>query len=149
MTVKGLSLLKNLEGFRNHPYLDNANPPVPTIGYGNTFYTDGTRVTMADPPISRKDATALLLKVVAKFEKGVRKHVQVYLEPHQWDALISFTYNVGAEAFRTSTLLKVVNNDPQDYFEIERQMKRWNKSGGRINNGLITRRAREFQYYGG
>lgn len=145
MTLKGLSLLKSLEGFRNHPYLDSAN--IPTIGYGNTFYLDGTRVTMKDAPITQRQATDLLESVVERFEKEMKPSIKVKLKDHQWDALVSFTYNVGVHAFKTSTLLKVVNKDPEDYAEIERQMLRWIKAGGKDNKGLRKRRNREFYYY--
>jgi len=145
MTLKGISLLKSFEGFRNFPYLDQAG--VATIGYGSTFYLDGTKVKMTDAPITQRQATDLLEAVVAKFERDVRSYVKVKLEDHQWDALISFAYNVGSGAFKSSTLLKVINKNPNDFAEIERQFGRWIKAGGKDNKGLKKRRNQEYYYY--
>jgi lysozyme len=142
---KGLSLLKKLEGWRNHPYLDSAN--VATIGYGNTFYMDGKRVTMLDEPITQAEGEKLLQSILGHFEKGVKEAtMSVCLQPNQFDALVIFAYNVGIGAFKGSTLLKRVLANPDDE-DIKTQFLRWNKAGGRVNKGLIKRRNQEIWLY--
>ncbi len=145
MTLKGLALLKQLEGFRNHPYLDSVG--VPTIGYGNTRYDTGEKVKMTDRPITIREATELLETIVATFEADAKKRIKVDLDSNQMDALIMFAYNVGSQAFADSTLLKVVNNDPNDFEGIKRQFLRWVYAGGKESKGLRKRRNREFYYY--
>ena len=145
VTDKGLHLLKKLEGWRNHPYLDSAG--VATIGYGNTFYLDGTRVTMQDDPITQAEGEKLLKSILAHFEKGVKDATaSVYLEPNQFDALVIFAYNVGLHAFKSSTLLKRVLVNPDDE-DIKYQFSRWNKAGGVELKGLTKRRNQEAWLY--
>ncbi len=134
ISSKGIALISKLEGFRSKPYLDSAN--VATIGYGSTFYLDGRRVKMTDDPISKDDAHRLLSIVANKFAVSVDKYVTTCLNQNQFDALVSFTYNVGSGAFKNSTLLKVVNKDPNNYDEVNRQMLRWVRAGGKVLDGL-------------
>lgn len=136
---KCVDLVKEFEGFRAKPYLCSAG--VPTIGYGSTFYADGTKVTLADPPINRADAEYLTRLVLDKFADKVKKLVKVDLTTNQLSALISFTYNLGVGAFRSSTLLKVINRGDLD--EAPTQIKRWNKAGGKVLAGLVRRRQAE------
>ena len=150
MTIddKGLDLIKRHEGMRNHPYLCPAN--VPTIGYGTTFYPDGTKVTLNDKPITIFEATQMLKTVLAQFESKMRDLVHKELTQNQWNALISFAYNVGLQNFKSSTLLKRINNDPCDE-DIRYQFSRWNKA--RVNGvltplkGLTRRRKEEAELY--
>lgn len=148
ISKEGDALIKKYEQFRNHPYVDAVG--VPTIGWGNTFWEDGTPVKMTDAPITRQRANELHSYWVRMFEDAVEKYVRQPLCQYQFDALVSFVYNVGIENFRTSTLLKRVNNDPEDP-DIQTQFKRWNK--GRVNgqlvvlNGLTKRRNEEAYLY--
>lgn len=144
ISEKGLDLIKKYEGFRNHPYLCPAG--VATIGYGNTFYGDGTRVKMTDPPVTKKTADALLRTIVAHFERGVNELVKKEITQSQFDALVSFAYNVGLHALKTSTLLRKVNLDP-DHQEIGFEFRRWNKAGGKVLKGLSKRRNEEAWLY--
>lgn len=144
ISKEGLDLIKKWESYRNHPYLCPAK--IPTIGYGNTFYEDGTRVTMIDPPVTRERAERLLLNVVQQFENGVNDLVKVGLTQNQFDALVSFSFNVGLTALRNSTLLKLVNINPNDP-GISAQFARWNKAGGQVLKGLSRRRADESWLY--
>jgi len=144
ISKKGIDLIKKYEGFRNHPYLCPAD--VPTIGYGTTVYPDGTKVTLDDPPITMLDAIQILYTMVERFEKGVNSLVKVELKQEQFDALVSFAYNVGLGAFGDSTLLKRVNNDPDDQ-DIKYQFSRWNKAGSQVLKGLKKRRNEESWLY--
>ena len=136
---KGLALIKQFEGFSAKPYLCPAG--VPTIGYGATYYPDGRRVTMADRPVSEADATAMLRSMLASYEAGVSRYVQVPLTQGQFDALVSFAYNLGLSALKGSTLLRLVN--ARDYAGAAAQFGRWNRAGGKVLPGLTRRREAE------
>lgn len=135
----GLSLIKEFEGFSAKPYRCPAG--VPTIGYGATYYPDGRRVTMQDRPVTEADATAMLRSMLASYEAGVSRYVQVPLTQGQFDALVSFAYNVGLSALKDSTLLRLVN--ARDYAGAAAQFARWNRAGGKVLPGLTRRREAE------
>lgn len=135
----GLNLIKQFEGLRLKPYLDAVG--VPTIGYGNTFYENGQKVSINDAPITEQRATELLRLVVAKFEKGVSGCLKVEVTQNQFDALVSFAYNVGLGNLQKSTLLRLINQG--NFKAAAEQFTRWNRAGGRILNGLTRRREAE------
>jgi lysozyme len=141
---KGIALIKKFEGFLPCPYLCFAG--VPTIGYGNTFYEDGRKVTLSDKCISEKKADRLLRVVVQKFENGVNDLLTTEVGPEQFSALVSFSYNVGLGALRRSTLLKKVNANPCDP-TIGAEFLKWNKAGGKVLKGLTRRRTEEVELY--
>ena len=130
------------EAFRERPYLCSAG--VWTIGFGTTFYEDGTPVKEDDKSIDRHEAFRLL-KSKVKTEFDINKDVTVELTQNQFDALTSFAYNVGMGAFRSSTLLKKLNNG--DYIGVSNEFERWNKSKGKVMPGLVSRRAREKELF--
>ncbi len=136
---KCIDIVKKFEGFRFKPYSDVVG--VPTIGYGSTFYADGTRVTLKDPPISEADAEYLTKLVLNKVATRVDKLVKVSLSTNQFSALVSFTYNLGVGAFSKSTLLKVINREELD--KAPEQLMRWTKAGGKVLKGLVRRRQAE------
>ena len=136
---KGLALIKSFEGFSARPYLCPAG--VPTIGYGATYYPDGRRVTMQDRPVSESDASAMLRAMLASYEAGIARYVQVPLTQGQYDALVSFAYNLGLSALKNSTLLRLVN--ARDYAGAAAQFGRWNRAGGKVLPGLTRRREAE------
>ena len=82
----------------------------------------------------------MLLEMLKKYEWTVERYVRMIINQNMFDALVSFCYNVGPEAFRKSTLLKRINVDPYDS-DIKKQFARWNRGGGRVLKGLVTRRA--------
>ena len=136
---KGKAIIKQYEGFRAKPYLCPAG--VPTIGYGATYYADGRKVTLRDAAISEADADKLLDKMLGKYEDAVNRYVQVPINQNQFDALVSFCYNLGQESLRKSTLLKKVNS--KDYNGAADQFLRWNRAGGKVLAGLTNRRTDE------
>jgi lysozyme len=144
VSKEGIAHLKKVESFRNNPYLDTSD--VPTIGFGFTYYTNGKRVTMQDSPITLKEGLAMLKVIMKDFENAVNRLVTSNINQNQFDALVSFSYNIGEGAFNESTLLERVNINPNDP-SIEEQFKRWKYSGGRISNGLIRRRKQEIYLY--
>ena len=135
----GLDLIKQFESFRAAPYLCSAG--VPTIGYGTTVYPNGIKVKLSDQKITQQLAETFLQHHVNAIEKDVSKLVKVTLTQNQFDALVSFAYNVGLGAFRDSTLLKLLNAGDID--NASKQFERWNKAGGKVSNGLIRRRKAE------
>lgn len=135
----GKAIIKRYEGFRAKPYLCPAD--VPTIGYGATYYADGHKVTLKDPTITEGDASLLLDKMLGKYEDAVNRYVQVPITQNQFDALVSFCYNLGQENLRTSTLLKKVN--AKDFKGAADQFLRWNRAGGKVLAGLTKRRTDE------
>lgn len=132
--VKDVELIKEAEGLRLEAYLPTPND-VWTIGYGHTKTAkSGMRITKAG-------AEELLLHDLAWVEATIDKYVKVPLNQNQYDALASFIYNVGASAFRKSTLLKLLNAG--DYEGAAEQFPRWNKQKGKVLRGLTARRQKE------
>ena len=140
----GIDLIKKFEGCSLKPYLCPAK--IPTIGFGNTYYSNGVRVTMKDSPITKEEANELLIDLLEDFEIGVSKQVKSKITQNQFNALVSFSYNVGLSNLKSSTLLKKVNLNPNDLTIVEEFMK-WNKGGGKVLNGLIERRKLESIIY--
>lgn len=125
-----LEMIKKFEGFREHPYICPGGQL--TIGYGKAIkpgeYTS----------ITKGEAEVLLRNTVASFERSVKKLVTVPLNQNQYDALVSFAYNVGIGSFKRSTLLKKLNAG--DYTGAADELPKWNKSKGKILKGLVRRR---------
>jgi len=140
----GIDLIKKFEGYVGVPYKCPAG--VPTIGYGATHYADGSRVTMDDWEITQSEAEALLKHMLIHYETAVDSMTTDAINQHQFDALVSFAYNVGVKALQNSTLLKLVNKNPNDPL-IAAQFARWNKAGGKVLAGLVRRRRDEASLY--
>lgn len=138
-----LGIIKKHEGLKLRAYRCPAN--VWTIGYGNTFYEDGTPVKQGEV-ISKERADRLLFQTVTRFRQHVDVAVTAQLTPNQLDALTSFAYNVGMAAFRRSTLLRKVNANPNDP-TIRNEFMRWTRAGGRVLRGLQIRRKEEADLY--
>lgn len=134
-------LIERFEGFRSAPYLDSAN--VPTIGFGTTYYEDGTRVTMDDAPIDNARASQILEHFVEKCINRVNSLVHVSLSDQQLSALVSFEYNTGH--LNGSTLLADLNDG--DMSAASEQFDRWIHAGGKVDQGLVKRRSEEKQLF--
>lgn len=141
---KGLELIKSFEGFYSKPYLDPIG--IPTIGYGATYYPNKKKVTMKDKPLTEKEASDLLKEMMTTYENDVKRLVKRELNQNQFDALVSFTYNLGGANLGKSTLLKKVNANPCDK-TIKDEFLKWNKAGGKVLNGLTRRRNAEAELY--
>ncbi|PZO12869.1 MAG: muraminidase [Leptolyngbya foveolarum] len=129
----GLQLIKSFEGLRLQAYKDPVG--IWTIGYGTTR---GVRPGMT---ISTAEAEAFLQQDLVRFEQAINDALAVPVNDNQFSALSCFTYNVGPGAFRSSTLLKMLNQ--QDVYGAADQFPRWNKAGGRPLAGLTRRRQAE------
>lgn len=132
----GLALVKQFEGCKLTAYPDPGSGGEPwTIGYGHTGgVRPGQKITQAQ-------ADTWLLADYDEHEAKVRALVKVSLTENQLGALCSFTYNVGPNNLRTSTLLKLLNKG--DYKGAADQLLVWNKASGHVLAGLVTRRAAE------
>jgi lysozyme len=119
---------------------------VPTIGYGTTRYPNGKKVTLQDAAITVEQAKDIMKHDVRQFELAVDAMAVDTINQNQFNALVSFAYNVGANALRTSTLLKIVNSNPNDPF-IRNEFLKWVKAGGVTVTGLIRRREAESNLY--
>ena len=140
----GIEIIKRFESFRSKPYLCPAG--VPTIGYGTTVYPSGKKVTILDPEITESEANVYLSYDLVKFEKSVSAYVTKNINQNQFDALVSFTYNLGSDALRKSTLLKKINKNPSDA-SIRTEFGKWVKARGVTLKGLISRRLAESNLY--
>lgn len=144
ISSNGIELIKQFEGISLVPYLCPAN--IPTIGWGNTFYENMKKVTMQDGPITREKADSLFnFLVTTNFVNVVNRLVIVDVNQNQFDALVSFVYNIGSRNFEKSTLLKKVNQS--DFISASLEFEKWNKANGKILNGLTKRRLAEKELF--
>jgi len=141
---KGYLFITKHEGLRLKPYLCPAK--IPTIGYGNTYYLDGKKVTLLDKDITKQEAFEMFKEIANRFAKRVDTLVTSNINQNQFNALVSFAYNVGTGNFSSSTLLKKVNKNPND-LTIKAEFLRWNKANGKVINGLTNRRIEEADLY--
>jgi lysozyme len=139
ISQEGLSLIKKFEGCELEAYKCAAG--VLTIGYGST------KDVKEGDTLTQEEADKLLLKDVEVFETAVNDAVEVSMSQSQFDALVSWTFNLGSGSLNSSTMLKKLNN--QEYDEVPSQIKRWNKAGGKVLQGLIRRREAEALLYEG
>lgn len=135
---KGIALIKQFEGCKLTAYQDSVG--VWTIGYGWTQPVDGKPIR-AGMTIKQETAERLLKTGLVSYECDVSRLVKVGLTQGQFDALVSFTYNLGARSLSTSTLLRKLNAG--DYAGAADEFLRWNKAGGKVLNGLTRRREAE------
>lgn len=114
-----------------------------TIGFGTTVING--KPVQPGMKITLDEAELYFEKDLRKFEKAVAKAVKVPITQYQFDALVSLTYNIGIGAFKDSTLLCKLNKG--DYQGAADEFPRWNRSGGRVMEGLSKRRARERKHF--
>jgi lysozyme len=154
MSQHGLELLEQWEGFKSEVYKDSAG--LPTIGVGHLLtkselssgkiVINGVAVSYANG-LTDQQVTNLLAQDVKPAEQCVNSGVKVSLNQDQFDALVSFTFNVGGGAFTNSTLLKVLNQGKYD--QVPDQLRRWTRSGGKVVQGLVNRRENEIKLWNG
>jgi lysozyme len=140
---KGIAIIRKFEGLKLTAYLCPAN--VWTIGYGSTFYENGSKVQQGDK-ITLDRADKLLFEMVKRFEISVKGLIKSSINENQLGALTSFAFNVGVGALNKSTLLRKVNANPTDP-TIRNEFMRWTKAGGKVLKGLVTRREAEANLY--
>lgn len=138
----GINLIKSFEGKHLKAYDDGVG--VLTIGFGTIKYPNGVRVKKGDT-CTEEQAESYLKNDLVKFENAINRLVKVPLTQNQFDALASFTYNLGETNLSISTLLKKLN--AKDYKGAADQFERWNKAGGKVMNGLTRRRKAEKELF--
>jgi lysozyme len=141
ITEVGLRLIEAFEAFMPTPYLCPAG--YWTIGYGHLLVGDRASWPTS---ISQEEAEALLEADVRKAEGAVLRLIRVPLSNEQFDALVSFTFNLGGGALQRSRLRSMVNRE--DHTEVPEEFLRWVRAGGKVLRGLVRRRAAEGRLYG-
>ena len=137
--TKGLDLIKFFEGIELNAYKCAAG--VWTIGYGHT------KGVKEGDSISEEQANEMLAEELKEYENYINTLVTVELNQDQFDAMVSWVYNLGGGNLKASTLLKVLNAG--DYDGVPAQMMRWNKAGGKVLEGLTKRRQAEADLFSG
>ena len=138
-SAEGIALIKKFEGCELEAYQCSAG--VWTIGYGHTKDVE------EGDTISKDQAEEMLVEELHEYENYVNEYVNVALSQNQFDALVSWVYNLGPANLKSSTMLKVLNEGK--YEDVPYQMKRWNKAGGKVLDGLVRRREAEALLYQG
>lgn len=134
------ALCRRFEGCHLAPYLCPAG--VPTIGYGATYYEDGRKVSIHDPAITKDYAEALLLWHLENvYLPAVIRLCPNITDPDKLAAIVDFTFNLGGNNLKNSTLrIKVLEDDWEG---VVVQLKRWVRGGGKVLRGLVLRRQAE------
>lgn len=152
ISENGINKIVEWEGFKNHVYKDSAG--LPTIGVGHLLTKDELasgkisilgRQVKYRAGLSDEDVKSLLKQDITTREKVVSSLVKVSLSQNQFDALVSFVFNVGSMAFQNSTLLKVLNAGR--YNDVPAQLMRWVYAGGEKIAGLVNRRSNEVKLW--
>lgn len=134
------ALMRRFEGTYLTPYLCPAG--VATIGVGATYYEDGTRVRLTDPPITRERAEQLLLWMVRTvYLPAVLRLCPGVPDPYKLASLIDFAFNLGVGNLRASTLRRRVN--AQNWPAVPSELRKWTRGGGKVLKGLVARREAE------
>ena len=141
LTDDGLALIKRFEGFEPEIYICPGGWP--TIGYGHVV-RDAERERFTDG-IDEAEAEDLMRLDVETAERAVLRLIRVPLEDGRFDALCSFTFNLGAGALQRSTLRRKVNREEHD--AVPAELRRWVWAGGRRLKGLVRRREAEAELY--
>ena len=141
--MNAVDLCKRFEGLYLKPYLCPAG--VPTIGYGSTYYEDGTRVKLTDPAITKERAEALLMYTLKTVYIPQVKALCPGVTGDKSEALTDINYNIGAANLKQSTLRRKVNAG--DFEGAALEFAKWNKAGGKVLRGLTLRRELERQLF--
>jgi lysozyme len=133
ISPEGIALIKKFEGCELNSYQCSAN--VWTIGYGHTKEVEENN------SCSLEEAEEILVADLEEFEEWVEKLVTVEMAQNEFDALVAWTFNLGPTNLRTSTLLERLND--RKFEDVPFEMKRWNRAGGVVVDGLVRRREAE------
>lgn len=134
-----IELIKQFEGFSKKPYLCPAG--IPTIGYGSTRYANGLPIKLTDGAITEAQAAEIVMQTLGQYSDAVNRYVLAPITQNQFDALVDFAYNCGAQNLRTSSLLKRLNTG--DITGAADEFRKWVNGGGKRLTGLVKRREAE------
>lgn len=143
ISPRGLSLLKQFEGCILVPYKDSAG--LYTIGYGHLIADGRTLPDSAKYKLTQKQADMLLQYDVIQRERAVERLCTVPLNQNEFDALVSFVFNLGAGCFQRSTIRQKLNRG--DRAGAAKVLLRYNRAGGKVIKGLVNRRMAEFKLF--
>ena len=139
-TLTAAALARRFEGLYLTPYLCPAG--VPTVGYGATYYEDGTHVQLSDPAITKERAETLLLWMVRTvYLPAVLRLCPTLDSPQRLAAITDWTFNLGSGNLRASNLRKRIL--ARDWDAVPAELRKWNKGGGKVLRGLTIRREAE------
>lgn len=141
LSAKGIEFIKREEGERLKGYLDSRG--VATIGTGHTGTVDNKPVT-TEMTLTSEKSTQLLLSDINRVEKAIDRLVTVILNQNEYDALCSLVFNIGIQAFSTSTLLRRLNENNRE--DAAKAMLMWKRAGNDADI-LLPRRQREYQLF--
>lgn len=148
---QGLSLLKEIEQLRLTPYDDQTGKAInkyvagATIGYGHLISSIEWNTYKGG--ITEAQAESLLRQDLSPFESTVKTAITKKLNQHQFDACVILAFNIGASGFRNSSVAKMINGKKSNYSTLEKAWKAWNKSQGKVMQGLNNRRDSEWNIY--
>lgn len=153
ISTQGMDLIKRFEGIARKPYRCPAH--LWTVGVGSVLYPeqirlrDSRRAMRLKPEDDRvwsdEEIDELFKHDLRRFERGVTRLIHRPLHQHQFDALVSFAFNLGNGALQSSTLRRKINRG--DMEGASQEFKRWVRAGGRILKGLVRRREAETQLF--
>jgi lysozyme len=139
LSERGLQLIMAFEGFSPTVYICSAG--YPTIGYGHAIFNAEEEARFRAAPITKQDAAQLLEEDTTSAVRSVNRLTKVPLTQNQFDALVSFVFNLGAGAYQRSTMRALLNRS--EYYLAAQEYPKWSKAGGRIVAGLLRRRKAE------
>lgn len=134
---EGIELIKHFESLRLEAYQDSVG--VWTIGWGHT------KNVFKGMKITKEEAEEFLKKDLEVFENLVNDLLEVEINDNQFSALVSFSFNLGINNLKKSTLLKLINE--KDFFNSSKEFVKWSNAGGRRLKGLVRRRLSERNLY--
>lgn len=139
-----IDLIKKFEGFRSESYQDSVG--VWTVGYGSTMWPDGNKVQSGQKMTMLEAEKVMAWELDRKGKVIISALPTTIINQNQYDALLSFAYNLGVGALLKSTLFKKLKLNPNDE-SIRAEFMRWVNAGGKTLKGLITRRKAEADLY--
>ena len=150
LSISGAQLIKLFEGVRYKPY--RCPSKIWTVGVGSVLYTEQLKMKLPErntfclKPLdfrrfTEEEVDGLFRRDIKRFERGVERLITYPLKQNQFDALVSFAFNVGLGALQRSTLRRKINRG--DIEEAALEFPKWKRAGGRILPGLVRRRAAE------
>ena len=143
ISQQGIDLIKQFEGCRLKPYLCPAKKW--TVGYGHVLGNGATLAEADNRLFTKEEALVLLRTDLARFERGVLRYCTVYLSQSQFDALVSFSYNLGLGTLQRSTLRqKILRKDGE---AASKELLKYDKVGGKAIKGLTRRRQAEYRLF--
>ena len=136
---QGLDLIKRYEGYKAKPYKCPAG--LWTVGYGHLIGDGHTLPNNCNRIFTLEEINALLAKDVIRFERGIERYISIPITQNMFDALISFSFNLGLGTLQRSSLRQKINRG--DFEGAKKVLLKYNKANGKVLKGLDLRRKAE------